>query len=718
MTLQREVETTDLFGLAGTFPRPGWAVLDAARSHGFTGELTFDTIPSAKVYLDSGEIYLAERVTDPPLGSRLVDAGALNAAQLEHGLMIVGEVAHLGRLFERVPSVSRHSVLLVTEMMTEECVGWLADQLVRDAVAAPYHHHPAGIQRWLRPVPAPSPEPGDPLPSPLAGDAAIELVADESLFSLAEPLDEDMIQWDQRSWLDDRRPDPPVSVDGVEAEASTTATDLPDEWSQPVVADAPPAADAERPVAAQVLPTSEPAVDQPIAESVLSVDESVAPLEFTVGAVGSWAESVAPGDQPGHDASWLTTPPSVVDPAPSIESPLAAQAGSADPVLGVPTSHDPIEFEPAWPEPVVATDDWADLIAAVAAPQAEPQPDPERADDPAVTIADLASAPEHPDHEPASADSPPAPEFGGLEAALDSVSPASAIAPAYDWPPSPPIATGGVGQFESDSMPESAVPSVDVHEAALMVLPVRSSKSKPGPATAVGDQQVEPVVEFDDWVDRLDTDGLPDAGTDLLNTTKRLPPGPPAPLDRFEVIWPSGEIDEQFGSADTTVLAERQPDLDQVGVTARLKTSPGDVAHDLATFERPADASETGDEVTDEVVLAVRRAVATIETGSLAARRRLVTSPKVEDPSWGIDDSSERVLTPLRHDSSATDDVSRPVVSAAPQRAPTRSVFDDDVQTVTDVPEAALNVVAPAAPNEGAVRTGALRRLIGSLRRR
>ena len=78
------------------------------------------------VYADRGRIYLAERSSDPSLGARLVDAGALNATQLEHGAMRIGDAEHLGRLFERVPSVDRQKVIVTAELMTEECIGWLA----------------------------------------------------------------------------------------------------------------------------------------------------------------------------------------------------------------------------------------------------------------------------------------------------------------------------------------------------------------------------------------------------------------------------------------------------------------------------------------------------------------------------------------------------------------------------------------------------------------
>ena len=75
----------DKLGLEGTFPRPGWTVLDAVRDRRFTGEVVFDTLPEIRLYADRGNIYLAERSSDPSLGARLVDAGALNATQLEHG---------------------------------------------------------------------------------------------------------------------------------------------------------------------------------------------------------------------------------------------------------------------------------------------------------------------------------------------------------------------------------------------------------------------------------------------------------------------------------------------------------------------------------------------------------------------------------------------------------------------------------------------------------
>lgn len=493
MMLEHDIPTSDLFGLGGTFPRPGWVVLDAARDRRFTGEIVFETNPQVRAYLDRGDIYLAERVTDPSLGARLVDAGALNAAQLEHGSLRLAGDEHLGRLFERVPSVDRHAVLITAELMTDECVGWLAHQRVDEIESTPYRHHPSGVHRWDRSPGWVELAPGDPLPAPDPYELPVELVSPEPLFAPEGAFTDDMIQWDEPSWLDER---PTERV-----------------LEQPEVSLIEPPAD----------PTTDPTAQAPVAADV---------------------------------------------PLPS------------------PT------------------------------PAATPQP----ADTPAL-----------------------------------------------------------------------------------------------GP------------IDADDWVDRLGSEGLPHVGDDPLASTRTLPTLPVEPADRFEVIWPSGEIDEQFGATDVAVVDDQHPDLDRAGPTARLTRTPDvepepseplpdpsiattpDQSHDESLDEATDDASddESSEPLADDVVLAVRRAVASIETGSLATRRRLAGAPE--------DDSSRGVDPPLPARVAARTETSEwaPGMSAPPQR----SVFDDLPVEVPVLPEQPA-----AAPSEPVIetpeRTSALRRLIGSLRRR
>ena len=179
---------------------------------------------------------LAERSTHPSLGARLVDAGALNAVQLEHGSMRIGDTEHLGRLFERVPSVDRQTTLLMTELMNETCVAWLASQHVRGVVSIPYRHHPTGIHRWDRPSDAFDLSPGDPLPAPPPTEAPTEIAPPESVFPRFSNDTDPIIHWDEPSWLDERttnshRPGPDdTSTNAVDVAADEPIGSLTDDW--------------------------------------------------------------------------------------------------------------------------------------------------------------------------------------------------------------------------------------------------------------------------------------------------------------------------------------------------------------------------------------------------------------------------------------------------------------------------------------------------------
>src|SRR5688500_12069463 len=205
MTMAEIVD--DVLGGERPVPRPGWVVLYAFRERLYTGEVVFEPTPEVRVYADRGRIYLAERSSDPSLGARLVDAGALNATQLEHGAMRIGDGEHLGRLFERVPSVDRQKVLVTAELMSEECVGWLARQRISDIAATPYRHHVAGAHRWDQAyAPLHDLAPGDPLPAPAPDAAPVAMGPPEPLFRAGDDLADvdDMIRWNEPSWLDEQ----------------------------------------------------------------------------------------------------------------------------------------------------------------------------------------------------------------------------------------------------------------------------------------------------------------------------------------------------------------------------------------------------------------------------------------------------------------------------------------------------------------------------------
>ena len=130
-------------------PQPGWMTLDEARERAFTGEIVFEVDPEVFAYLDNGVVYYAERASDASLARRLLDAGVVDRTQLERGTVRVGDVEHLGRLFEREASIDRDAVLVVTETSTEELIAELANHAVTTVRVTAYRHHPSGVHRWF-----------------------------------------------------------------------------------------------------------------------------------------------------------------------------------------------------------------------------------------------------------------------------------------------------------------------------------------------------------------------------------------------------------------------------------------------------------------------------------------------------------------------------------------------------------------------------------------
>lgn len=129
--------------------QPVWLTLNDARERAFTGEIVFETDPEVFAYLDHGIVYYAERVSDASLASRLLDAGVVDKAQLDRGTVRVGDIEHLGRLFDRDPSVDRDAVVVVAEAATEELIADLANRVTATARVTAYRHHPSGVHRWF-----------------------------------------------------------------------------------------------------------------------------------------------------------------------------------------------------------------------------------------------------------------------------------------------------------------------------------------------------------------------------------------------------------------------------------------------------------------------------------------------------------------------------------------------------------------------------------------
>ena len=130
-------------------PQPASTSLDVARFHAYTGEISFSTDPLVRLYLDGGTVYHAEREGDPPTSQVLRDLGVVEADQLESGMVRVGDVEHLGRLFDREPSIDRDAVMVVMETRSEAIVRELANRATASVSISAYRHHPSGIHRWF-----------------------------------------------------------------------------------------------------------------------------------------------------------------------------------------------------------------------------------------------------------------------------------------------------------------------------------------------------------------------------------------------------------------------------------------------------------------------------------------------------------------------------------------------------------------------------------------
>ena len=187
------MSSTESRALEISGPQPVWMTLNEARQRAFTGEIVFELDPEVYAYLDNGVVYYAERAGEAALGQRLLAAGVVDETQLERGVVRVGDVEHLGRLFDRDPSVDRDAVLVLAELLTQDLITDLANREIAAVRITAYRHHPSGVHRWFA-------EPADAAGAVLADMAqightgrlsAIPVASDEAL------SDELRIEWDE-----------------------------------------------------------------------------------------------------------------------------------------------------------------------------------------------------------------------------------------------------------------------------------------------------------------------------------------------------------------------------------------------------------------------------------------------------------------------------------------------------------------------------------------
>ncbi len=205
-------------------PRPGWAALDAAGQRRLTGSLTLHLSPDVTVWFHDGRALHAERDGEPTVEQVLLDAGVVTADQLARGVIALGPVRNLGRLFDRVPELDPDVVELAVELATAELLGEIADRVADAVTVEPYHLHPSGLHHWAERTHEP----------PL--DAAAQRVRERALEPTTEPVPaHPHIVPDDRTTITPEVPAPsaPVEDDANVAVVTTPATTRP--VDEPVV---------------------------------------------------------------------------------------------------------------------------------------------------------------------------------------------------------------------------------------------------------------------------------------------------------------------------------------------------------------------------------------------------------------------------------------------------------------------------------------------------
>jgi hypothetical protein len=155
---------------------PIWGFVAQLGRERFTGQADVGVSPRVELFVSEGRVYFAQKVDDPPLGARLVAAGALTTEQLSHGCVQVGDTLSLARLFSRVPSLDRDAIELITARFTEQVLESVAQSPVGDRALHPFRHHPSGIHQWSSDVePETEPVGADPAFAALVADVVAQV---------------------------------------------------------------------------------------------------------------------------------------------------------------------------------------------------------------------------------------------------------------------------------------------------------------------------------------------------------------------------------------------------------------------------------------------------------------------------------------------------------------------------------------------------------------
>ncbi len=389
---------------------PIWGFIALIGSERYTGEAAVGIDPRVRLFAVDGRVYFAEREGDAPIGTRLVNCGAVSTTQLEAGVVQIGETTSLARLFQRQPTIDRDAVELTIDLATESLLESIASKAVGMPEVFPLRHHSSGVHHWLRSAastPAALPTAEAPVAAELATD---ELVPDQFVVEafIAEelPVAEELLVAEEFVVEDTFPVENFVAADSVEEQpviedivpvpavaawsAELLADPAPPEWSIEPTLDE-PADDTPEveetvavPVAAVALPTlssfSQPAVEEVHAEEAHAEEAPAeeapaeeAPAEEAPEPVVAQEVRVSePMLAPMPTFASLTLPP-----LPSASASEPALAGTPhgsfaslpdQPALAPVNPYEPGEQPAGLPKLASAPISMSDLAAANAAP--------------------------------------------------------------------------------------------------------------------------------------------------------------------------------------------------------------------------------------------------------------------------------------------------------------------------------------------------------------
>ena len=315
---------------------PIWGFVALIGSERYTGEAAVGIDPRVRLFAVDGRVYFAEREGDAPIGTRLVNCGAVSTTQLEAGVVQIGETTSLARLFQRQPSIDRDAVELTIELATESLLDSIANKAVGMPEVFPLRHHSSGVHHWLRAGAAPAPLP------------VVEVPA------VAAPVE------------------PTLVVAGFDAAASTVDLRFIEEA---VVEEAITEEAVVEEAVTEQAAIEEPAIDEPVVEEAI-VEETVVEEPIVEEAIVE--ETVV--EEPRVEEAIVEEPvveEAVIDEAAIVEEPVVEEAVIDEAVIDEPVTEEAAIDEPVIEEAIVeeAVIDEpivTGLVAAPAAPLALP----------------------------------------------------------------------------------------------------------------------------------------------------------------------------------------------------------------------------------------------------------------------------------------------------------------------------------------------------------